>query len=113
MSRRRMEDLPAALTSSGWSLLDHGTYPRPSPDPFKLENEIARWAMVRGDASPIVELEFHAFGDLGQRTEQLNDILYCVVSETSDRLFFEKRQKPERRENLKNFVRRLNERTTH
>lgn len=108
-----MEDLLAALTDSGWRLLDRQEHPRASRDPFRLEGDRVTWAIIRGDSSPVVELEFHAFGDLGQRTEKLNDILYCIVAGTTDRLYFDKRAKPEWRENLSSFVRILNERAEH
>lgn len=113
MSRGRMEDLLVALKNDGWRLLDHREYPRASRDPFELESDTVTWAIVRGDSPTVIELEFVAFGDFGERTGQLLDILYCQVNGTSDSLLFVKRVKPEWRENVAKFVHGLKQRTEH
>jgi hypothetical protein len=104
-----MEDLLSALRDAGWRLLDEQEYPNGSSNPFKLEDDIARWGIARKDSPCIVGLEFHAFGDLGQRTDRLRDILYGVVLGTEEKLYFDKRESPEWRENLAKFVRSLKE----
>jgi hypothetical protein len=107
MSKQRMEDLLAALEGYGWRLLAEQEYPNGSRDPFKLEDDAIRWGIARRDGGPVVDLEFQAFGHLGERTDKLRDILYCDVRGTQVRLFFEKREKPEWREALSKFVREL------
>lgn len=105
MSRGRMEDLLTALRAAGWTLLTEKEYPRASTDPFTLEDDIIKWAISRGSAT--VELEFQAFGDLGKRTDRLQDILCCVVRDTGLELIFAKRETAEWKERLLKFVRSL------
>ena len=107
MSRERMEDLLAALRANGWRLLSESEHPSASPDPFKLEDDAVTWAVMRCDAAFVVELKFHAFGDLGQRTVALRDVLYCQVVGTGGKLYFDKRTKPEWSRNLMKFVKNL------
>ena len=108
MSRERMDDLLSALEGYGWRRLDPREHPRASEDPFRLEGEAVTWAIVRGERSAVVELDFQAFGDLGQRTDDLRDIFYCEARGLGKRLSFAKRQTPEWRENLLTFVLALN-----
>ena len=113
MTRERLDDLLDGLTLRGWLLLDHHDHPRASPDPFVLDDEVLRWALVRGASSPVVELEFYAFGELGQRTDTVNDILYCTANGTAEHLYFCKRARPEWRDRLAHFVRSLDDRSSH
>jgi hypothetical protein len=105
-----MEDLLLALRNDGWDLLDAQAYPNGSHDPFKLEDDSIKWGIAHGPDAPLVELEFHAFGEMGERTQQLRDILYCKVVDTDQRLYFDKRDSREWRENLSAFVSSLNAR---
>ena len=113
MSKGRMEDLLEALRNDGWRLLSEREHPNASSDPFKLEDDIVRWAISRADNPSVVELEFHAFADLGQRTGLLRDILYCQVVGRDEKLYFAKREKPEWRQNLAKFVQYLKDATVH
>jgi hypothetical protein len=92
-----METLLDGLTTAGWRLVD-------PPEPFVLEDEQVLWVLVRGDTESRVELVFHAFGDLGQRTERLQNILYCVERGTDRKLYFDKQKSPEWKDNLASFV---------
>lgn len=103
-----MADLLEALKATGWELLSPAEYPKGNENPFELEDEVARWGLVRRDKSRIIALEFHAFGDLGKQTRNTNDILYCSLVGTPHRLYFEKRQRPEWQENLRAFVQAIN-----
>lgn len=109
MSKGRMEDLLAALRAAGWILLTEKEYPRASTDPFSLEDESIRWAISRGNTDTVVELEFQAFGDLGKRTNRLQDILCCIVRDRRLELVFAKRETAEWKERLVKFVRSLEE----
>lgn len=98
-----MNDLLAALQKAGWRLLSEDEYPQGSAEPFVLEDDQARWGLVSPTGS-LLELEFHAFADLGQRTDRLRDILYCADIGTGCKLYFDKRESPEWKANLSRFV---------
>ncbi|MEZ4336142.1 MAG: hypothetical protein R3B82_05895 [Sandaracinaceae bacterium] len=107
MTRQRMEDLLEALGAAGWRLLDEREHPKASPDPFVLEDDAVTWAMSRADPPVVIELQLCAFGDLGEPTRRLRDVLYCQVVGRDERLYFTKRARPEWRESLMTFVRHL------
>ena len=89
MSRERMNQLLVGLQTAGWSLLDFDEFPMGSREPFVLEDEEIVWAIRRADGL-VLELEFHAFEDLGRRTSKLRDILYCVERKSREKLYFTK-----------------------
>jgi len=104
MSKGRMEDLLATLQESGWRLLDSGEYSRGNEDPFVLEYETIRWGL-KSEEGHLLELEFHAFADLGQPTDSLRDISYCIDLRSGDKLYFDKRESPEWKAKMPEFVR--------
>lgn len=109
MTRERMEDLRAALVEHGWRLLDHEEDARASTDPFVLEREALTWVIVRGAASAAVALKFQAFGDMGRRTDRLNDVAWCALVDGDAKLHFSKRNSQAWRDELARFVLALDE----
>jgi len=107
VSRERLQELLDSLQSMGWWMLAEAEHPRASRDPFVLEHETLLWALVRGAQGPVVELEFHAFGDLGQRTDDLRDIIDCVELATGRTLDFAKQKSAAWQRNLPRFVNEL------
>ena len=103
-----MQDLLVALEEAGWQRLGPEDYPAGTPDPFSLEGDKAKWGIDRADRSHLIELEFHAFGDLGQRTEDVRDIYYCIVPQNDTRLYFEKRGSEKWPQAVAAFVAQLN-----
>ncbi len=100
-----MEDILVALEQDGWRFV--GT-DDPGGDRFALRDETVRWSVVRGDAPDAVELEFRAYGPLGQSTDRPGDILFVQVVGGDETLHFEKRTRPEWRSRLRTFVLALN-----
>ena len=109
MSKERMLDLLAVLEHSGWQLLGEQAYPAGNVDPFSLEGDISKWGIRRYGLGKIVELEFHAFADMGQRTNSLLDIYYCIELKTELRVYFENRESALWQEGLRDFVDALSE----
>ncbi len=95
MSRERLLDLLSALNKSGWQHLSQDDYSRGNDNPFELDSGTLVWGMGSSDHAHVLELEFHAFGDLGQRTESLKDIFYCMEPRSGRRLYFVKRSSDE------------------
>jgi hypothetical protein len=106
MSRERMNDLLVELQASGWRLLSCEEYPRGNDDPFVMEDDQVKWGLLSSDGN-LIGLEFRAFDDLGRRTVDLRDILYCEVIDTGNKLYFVKRQIPEWKATLSDFVAHL------
>lgn len=104
MSKDHLEDVLAALEAAGWVRLSSNAYEIGSPDPFTLEGEKIKWGLRSETGARILELEFHAFGDLGQRTAKLRDIFYCIEPATGRRLYFEKRTSALWIDSLSTFV---------
>lgn len=106
MSKARLDDLLHLLHSQGWEILNEHDHLRYS-DPYDVENEIVTWGIIHYQKQVFAELEFFLFGDLGQRTEDLNDISYCSVKNRGIRLYFKKRNREEWPCALNDFVHAL------
>ena len=102
-----MQDVLDAIRERGWELLGQLDAAGGDLDPFLLEGEVIRWEIVHRRKKLKHKLEFHAFGDLGQFTDKLCDILYCSVMETGGKLYFNKRGSSDWREDLVRFVQSL------
>jgi hypothetical protein len=87
-----MMDLLEALRCKGWEVSGGEDLSCRSPL-FLLNNEVVQWKLHRG-LDEWIDLEFHAFGDFGEPTSSLDDILYCVVLGTDYKLYFSKRTQP-------------------
>lgn len=104
MSKEHLDDILTAFSRLGYELLTAAQHDSSSPDPFSLQDDKIRWALVspRGE---VIELDFYAFDSLGRRTTKLTDILYCTNAATGDRLYFDKRKNKAWTSNLRVFVR--------
>jgi hypothetical protein len=100
MSKGRMRDLQDALQQAGWEILNRDAL-------FSIEDEVITWRCCHQLHNTNIELEFHVFGDLGQSSNNLNDILYCVVRGYGLELLFETRNTNEWKSNLTEFVQAL------
>ena len=105
MTKQRMEDILVALEQDGWRFV--GT-DDPGGDRFALREETVRWSVVRGESAEPVELEFRAYGPLGQMTDRAADIFFVNVVGGDEILHFEKRTRAEWRTNLRELVLALN-----
>jgi hypothetical protein len=63
-----MRDLQTELHREGWEVTN-------SDELFSIENEVVRWTLENKDKRLSIQAEFHAFGDLGARSDDLNDVL--------------------------------------
>lgn len=100
MSKGRLNDLRDALHAEGWVLLNpHAMY--------MLENEIVSWPIEHSLTRKTTVIHFHAFGELGERTESLADIHYCVLPDCRIKLFFGKRETDKWSQSLIEFVKAL------
>ena len=93
MSKGRMTDLANALEADGWILLNPKSI-------FDVENEVVHWIIEGGNTRTMLHLDFHIFGELGERSDSLVDILYCVVRGTAIKLYFEKRESQKWKQSL-------------
>jgi len=100
MTKARMEDVKDLLESNGWQLPD-------GDDLFSVENEKIRWHVTNRVTGASIELVFYLFGDLGQRTDRLGDILCCKIEGSETELYFKKRSSERWRSNLREFAERL------
>jgi hypothetical protein len=107
-----MEDLLEALRNHGWCLRGEGGS-GDRGDLFRLEDDMVCWTIAKEGIPSEVQLEFHAFGDLGQRTHSLTDILYCQVVGHDEKLYFVRREKQEWHRNLERFIQYLNALVSH
>ena len=97
MSKGRMNDLLDSLKADGWRHLN--------PDSmFEIENEVVHWEIEHVLTRANLDLDFHIFGELGESSDSLLDILYCVVRGTSVKLYFEKRESKRWKDALCEFV---------
>jgi len=101
MSKERLQDLQTALEKASWLVSREASSLR-TP-----ENEVIRWNIVHCESGKSLEMQFHLLGDLGQKTSNLNDILYCRVSETGLKLYFAKRNTDEWKNGIVTFVNSL------
>jgi hypothetical protein len=78
------------FAQKGWKLLNdfeesglNGTY--------EVTNQSIRWTLKHIDPSiPIVEIEFTLMRHMGEYTEDVNDISWCEIPDTSNFLSFSK-----------------------
>jgi hypothetical protein len=105
MSRQRLQAILDRLADRHWELVSTDEHPNASMDPFRLEGgEELTWA-IRRSSGPIVELRFWATTALGERTNDLNDIVYCRVAAAPDlQLNFSKITSDEWRDDVQSFV---------
>lgn len=112
MSRQHMQDVLASLEARGWVLRQIDGEARGNEDPFRLHDSAVRWGIALPRKDLFVELEFHAFGLLGERTDNPSDIFYCVVMKKDarsalsfgDKLRFSKRNKADWSRDRERFV---------
>lgn len=107
MSKGRVEDVLGALRAAGWLASTESDDEQDNCSLLALWDEILRLTLRREGDRRQVELEFHAFGDLGERTSSLQDILYCVNVATGRKLYFKRRDDPQWRTNVDEFVSNL------
>ena len=97
MSKGRMQDVQNALQRDGWEILN-------CEDLLSVEREVINWKLFHPLKNISTELDFHLFGDLGQSTDDLRDILYCKVRDRQLTLYFEKQNSATWDENLREFI---------
>src|SRR5262245_9459921 len=100
MSRARMQDLQTALQKEGWEISNRD-------DVFSVEDEVVTWRLYHPAHRVTLDLEFHLFGDLGQRNEDLDDISYCLIHGSDVKLYFKKRNTNEWKQGVTEFVQAL------
>jgi hypothetical protein len=109
MSKERMQDLRRSLLNAGWEILNEKGDCRYPKDIYHVDDEIVVWGISNREGNKVLELEFHIFGELGRRSAELNDILYCVLKDQKLKLYFDKRNTEKWQKGLKNFVNSLQE----
>jgi len=110
MSKERMQDLRQLLLDAGWEIINEKGDSDYSEDIFHVDDEIIIWGLFNRDSNKILELEFRIFDHLGRRSNELNDILYCVLkSDEKLKLYFDKRNSEEWQKGIKAFVNSLKE----
>ena len=107
MSKEHMQDMLEAFQNHGWCLLGERDHPNGNDHPFLLEDDYVTWVISNDWTQRVVELEFRAFGRLGERTHALKDIHYCHVVGTDVKFYLEKPKRPEWRQSLVQFLRGL------
>lgn len=112
MTKERMDDVLAAFEHFGWTRLSSQECAFCSEDPYALGDEQIVWGLSRGSTETILRLEFHAFGSLGQRTNRLADILYCLHPASGEKLMFHNRRTHQWRQAVPRFVATVTEKAT-
>ena len=107
MSKSRLLDLKEALGDSGFELLNELGDPKYTDSIFSPTTEIFVWGITHPEIDEDIELEFHIFGELGCRSNKLNDILYCKVKGRLEKLYFEKRASERWKKGLVEFIEAL------
>ncbi len=97
MSKGRMNDLLDALEADGWVLSNPAEI-------FVIENEVVHWNLEHPPTRSKIWIDFHIFGELGEKSDSLVDIHYCLVRNHGPKLYFEKRESPKWRHSLMEFV---------
>jgi hypothetical protein len=96
MSRERLKDLLGVFRGQGWDLDDLKEFD------LVGREETIRWKLTQATTCRQIQVEFHLFGDLGQATEDLDQILYCECQ--GERLYFEKKTSAAWMPSLQRFV---------
>jgi hypothetical protein len=96
MSKERMNDVRDLLLAEGWLLLN-------PDDMYTLVNDEVTWELEHASSTMVVNLDVFASGDLGERTDSLKDLFYCVVRDRDLKLYFAKRNSEEWRRSLIEF----------
>lgn len=100
MSKGRMHDLLRTLESDNWILSNPSVM-------FLIENEVVRWDLENPLIQASIRIDFHLFGELGQKSQSLMDIHYCLVRDHGIKIYFEKRESPEWKHSLVDFMGQL------
>lgn len=102
MSKERMNELHRLLESRGWRLMN-------SHQKFDVESEIVSWTLRKANTAREVKLDFCLFELLGNRTDNLDDILYCQVRDSGMKLYFDKIASKNWRRCIREFVAALDQ----
>ncbi len=106
MSKERLLDLLTALEKYGWQIEledDESIEEMFIPD----KQQLLTWRLFRHShkkGEMRINLNFPIFGDLGERSDNLNDILYCDASDRGIKLYFSKRTDNQWSKDLAAFV---------
>jgi len=102
MSMQHLDFLRDKLTNKGWDISN--SY---STDLYYVANDCTvYWEISRGYGEPII-LYFVIWGDLGNDSFNLNDIVYCRENQTGSSLYFYKINSKEWIENSKKWINNL------
>ena len=99
MSIQHLDMLKKELYNKGWDICNpysHDLY-------YVSEDFVVCWKITRGENTQLT-LHFPIFGKLGERSTDLNDILYCEESLNKNRLYFDKIKSNEWRTSLKDWI---------
>ena len=110
MSKERMIAIEDSLSNRGWDILNLLKDARYDGDLFHVieVDEMVVWGIRHQRTGYELVLQFCLFDDLGRRTSNLNDILYCQVADMDIKLYFSKIKSKEWRTDLRTFIDRLN-----
>jgi len=108
MSKGRLVDLREALILSGWEILNEQGDKRYQPELYNPTGEVLVWGLLNNKTGSLLNLEFHIFGELGQLSLDLKDILYCLLPERESKLYFYKRETDEWKLGVEEFIKSIN-----
>jgi hypothetical protein len=83
MSRERLCELRAALEARGWHLVN-------TDEVHDIEDEFIRWKLWNTSAHQGLDLRFYVIGPMGERSFDINEILYCTLVDSEIMLPFSK-----------------------
>ena len=92
-----MLELRNTLKQRGWDLMSDSNL-------FSIEGERITWTLCHEPTGIHIDLEFYVCGDLGQRSDDLNDIVHCAVKGHDIMLSFVKKTNPKWKPKLATFV---------
>jgi len=103
MSKVHIQEISSYLTDKGWEVSN--VY---SNDLYYVANDFSIYLKVKRKFSDHeVILTFPIFGEFGERSNDLNNILYCEENLKESRLYFDKIKSIEWKKNLKEWVSHL------
>jgi len=104
MSIERLNMLKSYLNRKGWKVLNEFEESG-LPATFEINNESIQWTLQHFDPKVSnIELEFTLMRNMGEYTEDVNDVWWCKVKGGTQALFFSKINTESWRIDYKDFV---------
>ncbi|MFT6504165.1 MAG: hypothetical protein ACJASQ_004308 [Crocinitomicaceae bacterium] len=90
MSIQRLNMLKNGLVQKGWTILNE-TGPKYDQGIYEVKEQKLYWWLRNVDTKiEPIEIHFFIFDGLGRRTEDLNDLAFCMKAGNKPELFFSK-----------------------